>query len=76
MNRETVLIALGVLVLISPWSGLPLSWLAWILAGIGLAVVGIGLTLRPRTPRALPPAEPPMQHPVDSEPTPSRTVFS
>ncbi len=46
---------LGVLVLISPWSGLPLVWLSWILPAIGVIVVVIGLSMRSRrTPPQLP----------------------
>lgn len=62
MTREHVLMILGVLTLLAPWSGLPLRLLEWILPLIGLAVVGIAFTLRarslppaPRTPPALPP---------------------
>ncbi len=50
MNRETALIAIGILVLLSPWSGLPLAWLEWILPVFGVAVVAIGLTFRRKTP--------------------------
>jgi Na+/H+ antiporter NhaC len=57
MTRERVLMILGALVLISPWSGLPLAWLTWILPIIGLVVLAIGFTLRNRTAVA-PPALP------------------
>jgi hypothetical protein len=48
MSRESILMILGVLVAVSPWSGVPLSILAWILPVLGLAVVFIGFTLRTR----------------------------
>jgi hypothetical protein len=63
MSREKILMVLGVLVFISPWSGLPLSWLLWILSVIGLAVVAIGFTLRTRTRAELPPPPAPPQPP-------------
>jgi hypothetical protein len=62
MTREHVLMALGALVLIAPWSGLPLSWLEWILPLIGLAVIGIAFTMRRRTPPAAPPPVPAEVH--------------
>lgn len=80
MTRERVLMILGVLVLISPWSGLPLAWLAWILPAIGLIVVGIGLTLRGRSkpPLAQPPSVPSIEHrePQEPEPRSSHIAFS
>ncbi|MDB5190408.1 MAG: hypothetical protein JWN49_734 [Parcubacteria group bacterium] len=48
MSRESILMILGILVAISPWSGLPLSILAWILPLLGLAITFIGFTLRTR----------------------------
>lgn len=56
MSRETILMVIGALVVLAPWSGLPLAWLTWILPALGLAVIGIGFTFRGR---AAPPAEPP-----------------
>lgn len=73
MTREKVLIGLGALVLVSPWSGLPLAWLAWGLTLIGLAVIGISFTLSARS-RPTQSNEPPVERIV--EPAPSRTVFS
>ncbi len=49
MTREKVLIGLGILVIISPWSGLPVAWLMWALLFIGIAVIGIGASLHVRT---------------------------
>jgi hypothetical protein len=48
MTRESILIVLGILVALSPWSGLPLDWLMYALVVSGLAVAIIGWTLRER----------------------------
>lgn len=48
MTRETILIILGLVIVLSPWSGLPLAWLSYVLVFIGLCVVLIGSTLRAR----------------------------
>jgi hypothetical protein len=61
MKREQVLVGLGALVLIAPWSGLPLAWLTWILLGIGIVVMGIGFTLLRRMRRDEGESQPPMQ---------------
>ncbi|MDB5245583.1 MAG: hypothetical protein JWN90_688 [Parcubacteria group bacterium] len=53
MSRESILMILGILIAISPWSGLPLSILAWILPLLGLATAFIGFTLRTRATNAL-----------------------
>lgn len=45
MSREPILVCLGVLVLIAPFSGLPLSWLSFILPALGVLIVFIGVTL-------------------------------
>jgi hypothetical protein len=58
MTRERTLIILGAIVLLSPWSGLPLAWLTWILLGIGVVVMVIGFTLMRRSKTTLPPSEP------------------
>jgi cytochrome c-type biogenesis protein CcmH/NrfF len=44
MSRENLLILIGVLVTLSPFAGLPLTWLAWILPILGILVVIIGVT--------------------------------
>lgn len=48
MTRESILIVLGILVALSPWSGLPFNWLMYALIVVGLAVAAIGWTLRER----------------------------
>lgn len=54
MTRESFLILLGVLVALSPFLGLPLTWLAVLLPLLGLITLGIGYTLRARLPRREP----------------------
>jgi hypothetical protein len=48
MSRTSLLIILGILVVLTPFSGLPLSWLSWILPIIGLIVIVIGVSLHRR----------------------------
>lgn len=48
MSRESVLVLLGLLIVLSPFVGLPLEILAWILPVLGFAVAGIGVALRSR----------------------------
>lgn len=58
MSRETMLIVLGVVISLTPFVGLPLSWRSAIIPILGALVVIIGITLRAR--RLTPP-------PVSSE---------
>lgn len=51
MSRESALIILGILVAVSPFVGLPLSVLAWILPVLGILTAIIGLALRLRRQR-------------------------
>jgi len=46
MSRESVLILLAALVVVAPFSGLPVSWLEIILPVIGALVLLIGISLR------------------------------
>ena len=48
MTRGTILIILGVLVALSLFSGLPLSWLEIIIPILGLVIAFIGYLMRPR----------------------------
>lgn len=48
MTRESILIIIGILIALSPWSGLPLAWLTWFLLPAGVLVAVIAFTLRPR----------------------------
>ena len=54
MSRGTILAILGALVALSPFAGLPLAILGWILPPLGLLVLVIGLSLRTRRERPLP----------------------
>ncbi|HWU24559.1 MAG TPA: hypothetical protein VN086_02300 [Candidatus Paceibacterota bacterium] len=51
MTREHILMILGALVLLSPWSGIPMEWLQWVLLLIGIAIIGIAFTMRKRQSR-------------------------
>jgi hypothetical protein len=46
MTRESFLVILGALVILSPFAGLPLSWLEWILPILGVIVIILGISLR------------------------------
>lgn len=47
-----MLIILGALVFVAPFSGLPMAILTWILPLLGLIGIGIGVSYRTRLPRA------------------------
>lgn len=51
MSRESILIVVGVLLMVSPFIGLPLSILMWFYLAFGLLIVGIGASLRLRKKR-------------------------
>lgn len=53
MTRESVLIALGVVIALTPYFGLPLSLLGILLPVLGLVVAAIGATLRVRQNRIM-----------------------
>ena len=46
MHRETILVILGALIALSPFAGLPLSWLDVLTPVLGAGVIAIALTLR------------------------------
>lgn len=55
MSRHTVLIILGVLIALTPYSGVPLSTLSIALPLLGLAVIVVGIVERAeRKRKALP----------------------
>lgn len=54
MSRPTVLIILGILTALTPYSGLPLSILNFVLPLLGLAVIGVGLVERAERKRQTP----------------------
>lgn len=46
MSRALMLIILGALVMISPFAGLPMSILSWILPVLGLIALAIGVSYK------------------------------
>lgn len=52
MSRSLMLMILGGVVLLSPFFGLPLAILTWILPVLGLAVLAIGFSYRKTSERA------------------------
>lgn len=64
MSREPILSVLGVLVIIAPFAGLPLSWLSVFLPVIGILIllIGVTLTVRKRDARLLTHADTPIDH--------------
>ncbi len=46
MSLSRILIALGILIALAPFLGIPLSMLRWVLPFIGVVVMFIGYTLR------------------------------
>lgn len=62
MSRESILIVIGVLLMVSPFIGLPLSILMWFYLAFGLLIAGIGASLRLRKKRRAPAHE--ASHPV------------
>jgi hypothetical protein len=51
MSRESILVIVGILLMVSPFVGLPLSILMWLYLALGLLVSLIGVTLRLRKKR-------------------------
>lgn len=52
MSRESTLVLLATLVAITPFSGLPLAWLTWLLPILGISLAAISISLRARRRRA------------------------
>ncbi|HRH55576.1 MAG TPA: hypothetical protein PK609_01795 [Candidatus Paceibacterota bacterium] len=48
MSRSLILILLGALVALAPFSGLPLRILAWILPVFGVVAIAVGISYRTR----------------------------
>lgn len=46
MSRESLLVVMGIILAVSPFSGFPLSWLMWFYLLIGLIIAGIAFSLR------------------------------
>jgi len=60
MSRASTLILLGVLVILAPFSGLPVSIRSLLSVIFGASVLGIGLSMRAREARNVqPPQAPP-----------------
>lgn len=51
MSRESILIVVGVLLMVSPFVGLPLAILMWFYLALGLLIALIGTSLRLRKKR-------------------------
>ncbi len=49
MSRPSILILIGVLTIIAPFSGLPVSFRSLLTVILGACVLGIGLSLRTRS---------------------------
>ena len=58
MSRASVLIVLGVLTILAPFSGLPVALRTLLIIGFGAAVLGIGVAERSKEQRRLIAAEP------------------
>ncbi len=52
MSREGIIMTLGLLTAVSPFIGLPYSWLMWMLPVLGLVSFALALTLRVKRQRA------------------------
>ncbi len=66
MTRPSILITLGVIIVLLPFSGLPISFRSFIMPLAGLAVIGVGISLR--APKALPPLESAAPEPESAPP--------
>ncbi len=70
MSRTSALIVLGILTLITPFSGLPMALRSLLTVACGASILGIGLMLRAREAKS---AQPPKEAPT-SEPTPPSEI--
>lgn len=52
MSREGIIMVLAVVVMVSPFVGLPYAWLLWVLPSIGFVICALALSLRVRRQRA------------------------
>jgi hypothetical protein len=50
MSRANILIVLGLLTALAPFSGLPSSWLQWLLPIAGIAIAATGHTYKVHVP--------------------------
>lgn len=71
MSRTSTLITLGVLIILTPFSGLPIAIRTSLLVIFGAAVASIGLSMRMREAQsARPTTEPPVQQAAPAPETP------
>ena len=71
MSKEGTLITIGVIVVLSPFLGLPHSWLTWILPVCGAAVLLVGYFIRKEHIATVAVAESePVSMPVHDAPSP------
>lgn len=70
MSKEGTLFTVGVLVMLAPFAGLPMSWLAWILPLLGAVVVIVAYLVRQQhaAPPALLPPPAPLAYAAPEEP--------
>jgi len=72
MSRNGTLILLGVLVILTPFSGLPMNIRSLLAVILGACVLGIGFSMRAREARSAS-AQLPVEAPP-SEPAPPQTI--
>jgi len=70
MSRSSTLILLGVLIILAPFSGLPMAFRSFLAIVFGACVLGMGLSLRAREARA---AQAAVETPA-SEPVPPQEI--
>lgn len=68
MSRSTALILLGVLIILTLFSGLPESWITTLLALFGVIVAFVGVAIRAESVKRAQQATPAVASPTASEP--------
>jgi hypothetical protein len=68
MSRTSTLILLGILVILAPFSGLPIAFRTLLEVIFGACVLGIGFTMRSEESRR---AHPPVESAPEPEPPPT-----
>jgi hypothetical protein len=71
MSRTSILILLGILVIITPFSGLPIFLRSSLAVIFGACVLGIGIRDRSREARAARGAQPSVESPIEPPQPPS-----
>jgi len=54
MSYESIVLTLGVLVALAPFSGLPSSWVTWLLFGLGICIATIAYLLKRKRTKGTP----------------------